>query len=303
MHLGLKSKVCIALILLGVSWSFAQTTPDELALEVDAQDSLGPQENTVDNAIEQTFEEESVGQAFDQSAESESGEQQPTEGLEPEDAEAAPAGMVLIEYPQDVDLSYQDRRKTHGSYISFDYEPLFFNSYISPIDGKSFKEIFGESTLPIIRANFEYKFNTSLVAFAAGLFYSMGEATGAVDGVDHKMQLSRYGASFKIALDRITEEPYIVPYLGANVWQGSIKDEVTTESYSKSLPLGTNFVAGLMFQLDWIDDISALESRKSGLKNTFLDVFATKYAAISDDADTPNLETDFIVGGGLRLEF
>ncbi len=324
MHLGLKSKVCMILLLVGSSSAWAQDPADPFqdeALEVEEsfqQDLQGsatsndplsiqePEVSAVEDEIEQSTsditnedlaEPQQIPEAIVEERSSQE-ELQSAEGL------VAVPGTSLVEYEdmENLSVSYKERRRTHGAYFGFDYEPTFLSNFSAPVGGESYKNIFGETDIPMTRVSMDYKLNTGIGAFSLGIFYSTGSVTGAVDGIDHTLYLSRQGLTARFALDVLTDEPYVVPYVGVMGFQANLKDETKESTKENQYPFAYTWIAGAMFQLDWIDSGTALESRKVGLKNSFLDIFATQYAAVTDAA-LADTQTNLIVGGGLRLEF
>ncbi|UXR65759.1 hypothetical protein EZJ49_05790 [Bdellovibrio bacteriovorus] len=314
LHQSLKSKVCILLTAFVGFSAMAQdfeeeldvTEPQEAIVEEvpAADDSLdfatedAPAEESVENeeatAEAVPVEEEEVPAIVEAPSE----ESVPTENL----VEVPPQDLPLVEVQirQDNLAPYKERRETHGVYFGLDYEAVNFKNFISTLDGMSYKDVFGEDTVNLVQAGFDYKFNFFLGSLSAGLFYGMGR----VDADNSRsLEISKYGAAFRFTADMIMNEPYVAPYVGLNVWQMGVSEKSATDSFSATTQLGYNYTVGFLIQLDWIDYDTAKESTFNwGLENTFLDVYATQYAK-TEAPDDPNTETDFTYGAGLRFEF
>jgi hypothetical protein len=213
--------------------------------------------------------------------------------------------LVEVELPRDTLLPYMQRRDNHGFYFGIDYEGVDLRNYVSVLDNtnQSYRDIYGENTVALIRLSFDYKYNTAIGSFAAGVDYGMGSLEGTKTGTTHTLNLARYGIGFKWTLDTLWDEPYVAPYAGINIWEMSIKESTTTDSFEMTTGYGYNYTLGFLFQLDWIDYDAAKSSTFNwGLENTFLDLYTTQYAKTASNTD-PNTETDFIYGAGLRMEF
>lgn len=218
-------------------------------------------------------------------------------------AQADKEQLVEVHIPQDTLAPYKERRPTHGTYFSLNYEALEPSNFQSMIDGVDYKTAFGSSTIPLIYLELEYKYNFTLGGLSLGLSYGQGSVESSRSGDSRKIELGRMGIGAKFVLDNIWDEPFVAPYAGVSIWQMSFKESTSADSFSTTIPSGMSYTVGLLMQLNWIDKATAQRATFDyGLENTFLDVHATQYAK-TDSADKPNLETDWILGAGLRLEF
>lgn len=213
--------------------------------------------------------------------------------------------LVQVELPQDNLAPYVERRDTSGYYFGMTYEALELKNYVSVLDNTNvqYANAFGSKAIALISLSGDYKYNTSLGSFAAGLNFGIGEVADNKSGVDRKLSVTKYGVGFKLTLDTLWPEPYVAPYVGLNLWQLGIKDTSPTDSFSMTTQMGYNYVLGLLFQLDWLDySASKTSTFDWGVENTFLDIYATQYAKTSSEED-PDTATDFIYGAGVRVEF
>lgn len=218
-------------------------------------------------------------------------------------ADEGVAQLVEVELSQDNLASYKERRENHGAYVGFAYEAMDLKNFVSTLDSQSYRSLFGKKGVPLVRLMVDYKYNFMLGSFALGLDYGMGRLTDRLSGAERSLEISKYGVGIKFTADMIVDEPYAAPYIGINLWQMGISETSPTDSFSATTQMGLNYTVGLLLQLDWIDLESAKYATfKWGLENTFLDLYATQYAQTSA-VDDPNTETEWLYGGGLRLEF
>jgi hypothetical protein len=213
-------------------------------------------------------------------------------------------GLVEVQHYQDNLAPYRDRRSDNGMYFAVVYEPIAFKNYISVLDGSSYGTMFGSSAVPIISANISYKRNMAIGSLAGGFIYGAGELSATDAGaVTHKLSISKMGLDFRFTADNFMPEPYVAPYFGMTFWKMGISEDNGTDKFNANTQMGYNYSIGALIQLDWIDYETAKKATFDyGLENTYLDVFATQYAK-TQAADDPNTSTDFILGGGLRMEF
>lgn len=213
--------------------------------------------------------------------------------------------LVEVELSQDNLAPYVERREDSGIYFGINFEAVDLKNYVSVLDGvnQSYYKVFGSDAVPLIKINFDYKYNTAMGSLAAGVDFGMGNLAGTETAVRHELSLMRYGVGFKWTLDNLWDEPYVAPYLGINFWQMGISEKTPTDSFSITTGIGYNYSLGCLFQLDWLDyDSSKTSTFSWGIENTFLDLYATQYAKTMSDKD-PDTATDFLYGAGVRLEF
>lgn len=211
--------------------------------------------------------------------------------------------LVEVHIRQDTLASYKERRPTHGTYFSLSYEALEPINFQSMIDGVDYKSAFGTSTIPLIYFEIEYKYNFSLGGLALGFSLGQGSVSSNISGDERKIELGRMGVGAKYIGDNIWDEPYVAPYAGINLWQMSYKETTSSDSFSTTIQSGISYTLGLMLQLNWIDKGTSQQATFDyGIENSYIDIHASQYAK-TESQDKPNLETDWILGAGLRLEF
>lgn len=211
---------------------------------------------------------------------------------------------VEVHHSQDALAPYKERRSGNGVYFGLGVEALELKNYLSTLDdGVTYGQMFGDSTLDLLKIDLLYKLNFSLGSLSAGVEFGSGKISDTASGVQRSLEIQKMGLNFRYTLDMIMDEPYVAPYVGLGIWRLGIKETSPTDSFSGNTQMGYNYSAGLLLQLDWIDNDTAKSGTLTyGLENTFLDVYATQYAKTESDED-PNTETDFLYGAGLRFEF
>ncbi len=226
--------------------------------------------------------------------------QEPQEGMvEVQSSEP----LVEVITRQDNLAPYRERREKHGGSFALGYEALLLSKYTSTLSNNTYKEVYGENPVPLIKLNIDYKYNADIGSAMAGLEFGKGSLTDDRIGESRTLDIMKIGANFKLLADVIWDEPYVVPYIGLSVWQMDIGEKSPTDNFSATTQLGYNYLLGLMFQLDWIDKDTAKNSTFNwGLENTFIDVYATQYAK-TQAVDDANTETDFVFGAAFRMEF
>lgn len=210
--------------------------------------------------------------------------------------------LVEVRVQQDVLAPYLERRGKSGLLFGVDYEQLVLKNFFSTDDGASYSDLFGTDAIPLVHFSVDYKYNFSLGALAIGGDFGMGSVSGKDS---KKLDVTKYGIGVKYIADALMPEPYVAPYVGLNMWKIGTTDKNTTTgtSVSETTDIGYNYTVGIMIQLDWIDHDTAKQATFNyGLENTFLDIYATKYAKTNSESDI-NTETDFLWGAGLKLEF
>ncbi|WP_413559180.1 hypothetical protein [Bdellovibrio sp. HCB209] len=214
-----------------------------------------------------------------------------------------PESLVELHIRQDNLADYKHRRETHGFYFGVDYEAFVPSSFVSLNDGKTYSELFNNEAIPMISLMMDYKYNFALGSLAIGLSGGMGSIEDDRSGDKRTLELTKIMGTIKFTMDNIMDEPYVAPYIGLSMYQIDITDKSPTSSVSEQAPLGYAYALGLLIQLDWLDyDTAKSATFNYGLENTFLDVYVAQYMAAGGDEEA-NMETDPVLGLGLRMEF
>ncbi len=228
--------------------------------------------------------------------------------------EKSETGEVLVtEEPQLVEVKealsinnpYKERRDRWGVLFSIGAENLYVSEYESIIDGNFYEDLFGSSDLTFLEGELGLKYNFQIGSIALSAGFGMGSVTDDRIGQERSIELQKQYAGLTMYFDNLMKEPYVVPYIGGQVWVMNISEEIldTEESHAITSGIGFSFKVGTMFQLNWLDNHSAQSGYNDHhIENTYLDVYVTQNASTSDEED-PNLSSDFNWGAGLKIEF
>lgn len=213
--------------------------------------------------------------------------------------------LVEVKQRLSMDLPYKERRDRFGWLLSLGTENLFMADYVSLLDEHYYEDLFGDDDLSFFEVELGLKYNFQLGSLALAAGYGMGSITDNRIGEDRKLEISKPYLGLTYYMDTLMKEPYVVPYVGAQVWQMNIKEEAVTSAVQDSITtdFGFSFRVGLLFQLNWLDK----ESARSGyqdhhIQNTYFDIYVTQNTETQDDGD-PNTSSDFNWGAGLKIEF
>ncbi len=226
-------------------------------------------------------------------------------------------GEIVVEKTTDLTQNYRDRRNRYGILFAVNYEKFTPNDYVSLIQNKTFDEMSGGDSIPVVGAELGVKMNMSLGSLSGIIGYAGGTYANEKNKIE-KISVKIKKISLNFAMDNLMSEPWVVPYgqVGANEidWSeqsadsgGVSKEETFTTSWNLT------YKVGLMIQLDWlegsIDNNTHTNGLKSsGLQNTFLDIFYSSYAEPSETATVAGVTGEASLksenfGLGLKLEF
>jgi len=224
---------------------------------------------------------------------------------------------VIVERAFDISLPYRERRSQFGILFSANYESFVPSDYTSLIINKKFNELPGDRNIAVFGAELGVKYNFVLGSIAAILGYGKGTYDSPKNKIiEMNVEIVKAGLIF--TLDNLMSEPWIAPYGQINVHRFGWKEisiDATNATLEEAFTTDPNvsYKAGLLFQLNWLENLIDPNThtnglRSSGLENTFLDVFYTMYSAPNEIADVngatgeANLESASY-GVGLKLEF
>lgn len=227
-----------------------------------------------------------------------------------------PEGEVVLERPRDISKNYRERRGPHGFTFGLGAERFYPSNYRSILQDAYFDDIVGDTRVNLYNASLGYKYNFSLGSIGLIGNYAFGNIQGAVANVDRTVTMSRYGLALNYSMDALFDEPWLVPFVQVGAHQFNIQEKDASQSASATTLMAFNYRAGLMFQLDWIENLFDSSARidrlnSSGIQNTFLEIYFSEHMASSnaiDPADPsnegdPNMYSTGEIGLGLKIEF
>lgn len=223
-----------------------------------------------------------------------------------ENADYSGDELVELRSNATIYLPYKLRQNPWGFSFSLGAEQANFPALISQFDDNTFEALFGSGgiTMPVIEVGPKYNFSWGSLGLLFG--YSSLSASDSRIGSESTLNIQRLSATATLYLDGLFSEAYIVPYVGAGIWQSEFSEE--SESFpgdvrEYSTDPGYHMRVGALLGLDWIDLERMYRSRReTGITAMFLNVYAsTSY--MSESAPDPDLENEFDIGASLVFEF
>lgn len=211
---------------------------------------------------------------------------------------------VEVRTKDEVYESYRQRRGTHGWQFAVGQELFRPEGFASSIDGLSYDSAFGASDIPLLAFETGYKYNFAMGSLSALFGYGAGQIADSKAGELRTLKIEKMSAKGMLILDALMEEPYAAPYASFGVYRIGADESAATQAltFEGSTGIGTCLSAGLLIQLNWLeDDVSRASWLNSGMENTYLDVFMAQYGKTSQD--DPDFSTGMNWGAGLRIEF
>lgn len=232
-------------------------------------------------------------------------------------SDPAEEGEVIVEKTTDLSLSYKERRKRYGIIFSVNYEKFAPNNYVSINLDSTYENFSDESPMGLVGGEFGVKLNNMLGSAYATLAYLKGNfANDSKNLYNVSAEITKANIGF--AFDNLMSEPWVVPYGQMGIHQVKwleesydVTDAIISQATTSEWAI--NYRAGLLFQLNWIENsidpwthVSGLQS--SGLENTFIDLYYQHYGTTDklSENEIGSVATDFESsqwGAGLKLEF
>lgn len=217
---------------------------------------------------------------------------------------AEEAGWVEVRPVEQAYRSYLQRRDSGGWMFAFGIENYRPDSFVSPVDGLTYDEIFdGEFQLPYLEAG--YKKNLGPLSFGLLLNYAFVHPSGYANGESRDYTWERKAIKLMVIFDGIADEPRLAPYASFGLYQMGLDESlsVTDLTFSGQTQTGSLMTLGLLIQLNWIEpEASRWAWLSAGVENTYLDFFMSQHGPPSG-SDDPDTSSKFNWGAGLRIEF
>jgi hypothetical protein len=213
-----------------------------------------------------------------------------------------PGGVVEVYSQISYDKPYRERRPTWTWDLALQYEaisPDDFRSDLSP--STTYDAAYGEP-LTNIQAMFGPKYNTRLGSFTLDVLFSRGDVKSS-KLVPTSLSITKTGGAITYTADTLFPTPYVAPYIQYQIF-GMTYDQSATGlgDFTGEIAMTTAVAAGLLFQLNWLDEDSARAGYlETGIQNSYIDIFATNYASTKSE-DAPEFGGT-TVGVGFRVEF
>lgn len=223
--------------------------------------------------------------------------------------------QIEVEYAPNADLPYRERRQTWAFMWGLNLVTMYPSKMMTNTDITAnpnqikFADRFYNQNLYLYELEALAKLNFGLGSIAAGLILGTGElalreSASPIGKTGGSLLLIKSGGSAYLFLDSLFAEPYIVPYVGAQIAQMNYRDVYIVNSIERNGTVGFSAAiqSGFLLQLNALDRATAFRARKSfGIENTFIDLFVVQHSS-NPSTGQPNLTTNFDYGFGFRVE-
>jgi hypothetical protein len=210
---------------------------------------------------------------------------------------------IEVIVPASALAKYKHRRTKMGYKFGVNYENLKPDSYVSPVDNTKYAQLFNSETISFMQISGGPQYNLNAASISLEGIYATGSMSSNYSGESVSLSVTKKGLKGSLNIDAIKDEPYVVPYVAAEMFLLDFTEKGRTGNTSGTTGFTTSISAGALLQLNWIDQASARDAYNySGVENAFLDVYAKQYQASMKSTD-PNFKTDWLLGLGLKLEF
>ncbi|MBX9767875.1 MAG: hypothetical protein K2X47_11435, partial [Bdellovibrionales bacterium] len=199
---------------------------------------------------------------------------------------------------------YKDRRQRWATL--FNIGTSFFNptEYEPEYAVGAFNNLYGQGIGETIDISMGAKLNLgnagALAFLIGGGQYKKTASNGS------SLSLTPVTAGAVYYLDTLFKEPYVVPYVGGGGYTLFYREALASSAVGGRTGFGFYYVAGLAFQLDWMDEYGDLHQfSESEIENTFIYVEArgTSEVLTPESIKQKNFSNMFHAAAGLRFEF
>ncbi len=198
-------------------------------------------------------------------------------------------------------VPYRMRRKkwgqlwgvSYGTYVPEDYQDQ------TPI---SFSEFYPAPSLGLLSVEATFKRNYDYITL--GLYTSVGyfKTESDVINFDSTLMIIPVKLGFVASLETLWQEPWVVPYVNGGIYSSFYQEETNGSTVDGTTLVSFYLTGGLMFQVDWLDDLTAREGyQASGIENTFIFIEGN-YLSDSVEEKDPAMNGIY-ASAGLKVEF
>lgn len=231
-----------------------------------------------------------------------------------EDGGSLKKGFVYVE-PTNVNMikvddvyrlkPYLERRSKWGFTVSAAYSTFEPTHYEPNFVTADFGEVYGSPEMPMLELQMQVKrnmsFGSAAIEFAVGGYKVHSSADP--NFVDSTLTLMAVHIGGNLALDALSPDPLIVPYVSAGLYSVVYKEEQASSSKNGYTQVAPYVTGGVQFGLDWMDRDAARKAYEdSSLQATYFFVDVRKQMASSAGKD-PDFSNDVSFGSGIRIEF
>lgn len=201
-------------------------------------------------------------------------------------------------------VPHRERRPSWGvtaSLLYSSFEPVNYEPNFAAV---AFEDIYTTAELPMLELVFSSKRNFDFGSL--GLEVGVGgykNDSDDPDFVESSLLLIPVRLGLVFALDNLSPEAFVVPYVGGGAYTIFYREELGGNSFNGNTQVAPYFHGGLAMSLDWIDRrASRIAFEESGIQASY--VFAeARYQMDSGVVSDPDFETDVYWAAGIRVEF
>jgi hypothetical protein len=205
--------------------------------------------------------------------------------------------------------SYRERRARWSETFSLQASNFVPRYYLPHYIDLDYLSVYNQQ-LPLMEGNLVFKRNLPFGAIGAeigaGYFKTTSNpslATADATPLNSALELVILRLGLQLSFDALMSEPYVVPYVSGGIYSFDYRESQPTNAYTGITQPAPYLTAGLMFQLNWIDQASAeTVYDDAGLENTFLFI-EVRSLFDSGNSQDPKFNSAPHFDAGMRMEF
>ncbi|MCB0392077.1 MAG: hypothetical protein KDD58_12350 [Bdellovibrionales bacterium] len=292
-------------------------TIDGSTIEINNDLENSPAEETkgFDDFVEEQLEQQEVQQAVEveqeevittseQNEKEYSGEYKEIQPKINETVIIEPSSAVRLDYSaqKTIIVPYSQRRLKWGQFVGVSVGKVTPEEFSSDFLNDSYDSIYGGDSNLGAEVHMNFKRNFSSYSLGVELNFGYFKKVSDKDLIDSTLEVTFAKLGGVFALDNLFEkEAYIVPYISGGIYQMLYKEEQSAVSNNGTTQISFYASAGLMFDIDWLDPVSAKSAYfESGIENTFIFAEATIFIDSAEESDPNFGSTD--LKAGIKVE-
>lgn len=221
-------------------------------------------------------------------------------------AEGQDNSKNMVEYleAKDFSKSYSERRGDYGGLFEIKIENLVPDTYVSPVDGMSYSELWSSNSIQVTQIGFSEKTNFNFGSITIDAGYGFGSVNSAESGSERTLKITYPYLGAGLYLDQLSSDAIVVPYGKIKYRLETIEENSSSQNFSKELGNGLGYSLGLLINVGMLDQVSSGSAYVNyGIENTYLDIFVAQYLK-SENTDQIEIQNSSLTyGAGLVWEF
>ncbi|MCX7977878.1 MAG: hypothetical protein N2578_02620 [Bdellovibrionaceae bacterium] len=214
---------------------------------------------------------------------------------------------LAIEVERDADptVSYRERRDRLGLWVGFRWDRFLPKEYLSLVDAEPWSEFMSGRAFGITSFEAGPKLNFFAGSLALICGVGTGQAKNSLTNETRTISINLMTAKLMLALDNLTENPVVVPYIAGGAYRAEIDERASLDNSRQSLTSGVAMVSsyGVLISLNKLEPSSAGSAYVDlGIENTYLDIYAINFGPARTLPDE-KISSSGQYGFGLKVEF